>query len=103
MISTNANKRLQILAQLNTLYGIGPVTAKADQGLKTFVTTLTKTAGVLRSLGVDVNTAEGGVLLVHHLAKLLDRATQEAWDCELKSTREFPAFDQLKELLTSHA
>lgn len=82
---------------------MGPVTTKTAEGLKTIVVTLTKTTGALRSLEVDVTSGGGGVLLVYYISKLLDRASLEAWDHELKASQEFPTFEQLRDFSTSHS
>jgi len=94
LIARYENKRFMISAQLDRITSLKPLKTKSAQGLRTL---LTEATAALRSLGCAVHSWDP--LLLHHLVKLLDPESREAWEVNLGSSTTYPTFLQFEEFL----
>lgn len=98
LVSRYENKRFLINAQLDRLTSLKPLKTKSQaQGLKNLLTTITEATAALRSLGCAVHSWDP--LLLHHLVRLLDSESREAWEVSLGSSTAYPTFAQFEEFL----
>jgi len=91
------NKRFLIAAQLDRITNLKPLKTKSAQGLRTLLTTISEAIAALRSLGCAVESWDP--LLLHHIVKLLDSESREAWEVKLGSSTHYPTFSQFEEFL----
>lgn len=61
------------------------------------LTTISEATAALRSLGCAVHSWDP--LLLHHIVKLLDSESREAWEVKLGSSTTYPTFTQFEEFL----
>lgn len=97
LLARYENKRFLIAAQLDRITSLKPLKTKSAQGLRNLLTTITEATAALRSLGCAVHSWDP--LLLHHLVKLLDSESREAWEVTLGSSTDYPTFTQFEEFL----
>ncbi|KMQ89768.1 hypothetical protein RF55_10565 [Lasius niger] len=97
LVARYENKRFLITAQLDRIVNLKPLKTKSAQGLRLLLTTISEAIAALRSLGCAVESWDP--LLLHHIVKLLDSESREAWEIKLGSSTTFPTFTQFEEFL----
>lgn len=97
LISRYENKRFLIASQLDRIMSLKPLKTKCAQGLRTLLTTISEATAALRSLGCTVSSWDP--LLLHHLVKLLDPESREAWEVKLGLSTTYPTYVQFEEFL----
>lgn len=97
LVARYENKRFLIAAQLDRMSSLKPLKTKNAQGLRALLTTISEAVAALRSLGCAVHSWDP--LLLHHLVKLLDSESREAWEVKLGSSTDYPTFQQFEEFL----
>ena len=95
------NKRILIQTQLDKLFSAQPLTTKSATALTQLISKVEEAHTALNSLGVSENL--GDHILVHYVARSLDRNTREAWETSLGSSQEYPTFRQIREFVSGKA
>jgi len=97
LVSRYENKRFLIAAQLDRITNLKPIKTKNAQGLRALLTTISEATAALRSLGCAVDSWDP--LLLHHVVKLLDAESREAWEVKLGPSTTYPTFERFHEFL----
>lgn len=97
LVSRYENKRFLIASQLDRIMNLKPLKTKSAKGLRTLLTTISEATAALRSLDCAVHSWDP--LLLHHLVKLLDPESREAWEVKLGSSTTYPTFIQFEKFL----
>lgn len=97
LVARYENQRLLITAHLDRIMNIKPMKFKTAKGLRAITTTVSEALGALQALGCA--TSHWDPLLLHHLTRLLDTETREAWEVKLGSSSTCPTYLQFEEFL----
>lgn len=95
------NKRILIQSQLDKLFSAQSVLTKSAAALAQLISTVEEAHTSLISLGVTDNLSD--CILVHQVARNLDKFTREAWETTLGPSQDYPTFHQVREFVTGKA
>lgn len=101
LIHRYENKRVLISSQLDKLFSIKRIQTKSSKELNTFISTILESLGALKALGCPIESWD--LILIHHLSRLLDAETREAWELKLGTSTNYPTFKRFEEFLVGQS